>query len=89
MNVNENTFNGITQQLDGTSFTKCKFIECTLVYNGGEPPNLIDNQFTNCNWVFGGAAANTINFLTSLRAGGGESIVDTVLRQIATARESA
>ena len=57
---------GQVVRLDYQRFEKKSFYECTLVYAGGSPPSLIECDFISSNFVFEGAAGNTLGFLGSL-----------------------
>lgn len=69
-------------KLDFGSFQHTEFRRCKLVYAGGRPPLLVDNNFVDCEWVFVGEAQNTVEFLKALvRAGGGfEELVGRTLK---------
>jgi len=59
------TFEGVTVQLDGHSFEDCTFNDVTFEYSGGEV------QIKNCTiqrfgFVFGGALANGLDALQQL-----------------------
>ena len=53
-------------QIDGKYFFGCKFIRCTLVYNGGDPCSFEKCEFDNPQFFFGGAAGNTMAFLHNM-----------------------
>ena len=69
-------------ELDGNKYKRCKFTNCTLIYNGGQPPALVDNSFVACRWEFTAAAARTITFLSGLYRGGGKQIVELAFDHI-------
>jgi hypothetical protein len=52
--------------LDGKEYRGCEFRGCTLVYNGGQLPVLVENHFIDCGWQFGEAAERTIRFMAGL-----------------------
>ncbi len=65
-------FNKQRVDLDGNSYTACRFIECELVFAASGPVALAENQFLRCRWVFEGAAADTVTFMRGLYHGAGE-----------------
>ena len=61
--------------LDYQTFRGIRFENCELVYRGGRPPSLIENDFVQCTWTFEQEAANTAAFLKALYQGGGKDLV--------------
>ena len=61
--------------LDYGTFENIRFENCELVYRGGRPPELVNNDFFNCKWTFDGEAANTAAFMKALYQGGGRNLV--------------
>ena len=49
-------FEDKTVILDGEEFEDCTFVECKLIYRGGEPPRLSNNKFHGCTWELEDAA---------------------------------
>ena len=72
MNVENSTFVHEVVHMDSRTYRNCRFEECTLIYSGGEIPRLANNSFTECRWVFDGAALRTMAFLRDLYHDGGE-----------------
>ena len=58
--------------LDGGTYDRCRFRNCTLVYSGLLPSNLSDCEFENCVWDFVGPAANALTFMRQLYMAGGD-----------------
>lgn len=54
--------------LDYATLQNTNFINCKIVYRGGHPPNLDECDFISCEWIFEGAALNTVAFLRALVA---------------------
>lgn len=80
-----NTYRGGKVQLDNNSFTACTFDSCVLEFGGTGPVELNDCSFNNVQWVFTGAAQNTLNFLHGMYHGmgeGGRQIVETTFDNI-------
>ena len=68
--------------LDYGDFRNIDFVECKIVYKGGQPPTLIENNFERCAWYFEGEARNTLDFLRSLassRGGAREFVLGDLL----------
>jgi hypothetical protein len=70
--------------MDGNRFDKCVFRDAVLVYSGGRPPILFNNDFARCSFLFEGEAANAIRFLTGMRRIGFRDLVDSTLYNIKT-----
>lgn len=66
-------FTTSTVDLDGNQFVNCRFYDCKLVFYAYEPVSFDRCVFTECAWVFEGAADNMLSFLTALYHGLGES----------------
>jgi len=61
--------------LDYADHRNTRFEGCKLIYRGGKPPTLINNEFIRCEWIFENEAENTLHFLQSLMTGGGKELV--------------
>ena len=67
MDFTDHTFRNTTVDLDENKFFNCKFYNCTLAYSGGQPPDLIGNEFHGHNkWSFTDAAGRTLQFMILL-----------------------
>jgi hypothetical protein len=73
-------------EMDGHRFEKCIFRDAVLVYAGGTSPILLNNDFHRVSFMFDGAAANTIRFLTGMRSIGFQQLVDATLANIREGR---
>jgi hypothetical protein len=85
VNVEDSTFAHEPVQMDGNTYRNCRFEQCTLIYSGGEIPRLENNSFTECRWVFDGAALRTMAFLRDLYyygGAGGRALVDSTFETI-------
>jgi hypothetical protein len=73
----------VTEQvvlLDYKRFENISFNRCRLVYSGGMPPELINVDILNCEFLFDGSAKNTLEFMTLLaRSGEAELVVKHML----------
>jgi len=76
------SFHGRDIALDGSSFLRCRFENCSLVYGGGTLPVLSGCRFDACSWNFTGEAANTVGFLSGLYNGGFEDLIEATFHQI-------
>ncbi|WP_083870923.1 hypothetical protein [Marinobacter santoriniensis] len=80
-----NSYRGGTVQLDNNSFTACTFDNCALEFGGTGPVELNECSFNNVQWIFTGAAKNTLNFLHGMYSGmgeGGRQIVEATFDNI-------
>ena len=64
-------------ETDGEVFDRCTFIDCKLVYRGGELPDISACEFGGCSWVLMDAAIRTLAFMRFLKAAGGGDFVDS------------
>jgi hypothetical protein len=64
-------------ELDGQDFDACTFVDCDLIYRGGDPLGLANNVFFGCQFRLDGAALRTIIFFRELYACGGKDWVDS------------
>lgn len=55
-----------TVTLDGKRFEECKFVGTRLKFRGTKPVQLISSTFSGVKWVFGGNAALTFVFVSTL-----------------------
>ena len=60
------TFENQRVDLDDNKFVGCDFRRCDLVYSGGRPPVLIQNNIAHCQFKWEGAAQRTLAFLNAL-----------------------
>ena len=65
--------------IDGQDYDTCAFVECRLLYNGGEVPRFSGCDFVRCGWDLGDAAMRTIGYLAVLRNIGAGHVVDKLL----------
>lgn len=71
-----------TINLDGSVFSSCSFLRCTMIYSGGAIPELSGCGFDDCAWQFGGEAANTIGFLSGMYQGGFDRLIESTFHEI-------
>ena len=68
--------------VDGNEYTGCTFVRCQILFSGGALPKLDNNSFMDCRWVFDGAAARTVQFMTALYSGGGKELIEATFESI-------
>ncbi len=80
----ETTIEGETVTLDGNEYKACDFRRCRLVYRGGEPPVLVQDNFAHCTWHFEDAAERTLEFLRGLyhSGAGGRDLIEKTFADI-------
>jgi hypothetical protein len=78
----DRNFVGKSIVLDGSAFTGCAFAKCSMIYSGGEIPELSGCRFDDCAWQFGGEAANTIGFLSGMYQGGFDRLIESTFHEI-------
>lgn len=74
-----------TVVLDGESFSDCDFAVCRLVYSGGNAPKFDSCRFTDCEWKFEGAAAQTLSCLKFMWSVGAKPAVQSMIKEITAA----
>jgi hypothetical protein len=77
-------FKDQTIVVDGKTFKEAKFIDCTLVYKGGQPPNLVHCTFHGVRFVFDDAAGRTLDYMRHLYHGGFRPVVENTIDNIRT-----
>ena len=84
MYVENQVFRGAQLTVDGGSFHACRFESCKLLYCGTLPVVLTGCALVNCEWVFHGPAAATIDFLKTLYSSdrSGAALVEKIIAQI-------
>lgn len=71
--------------LDYGEFRNKRFEACKIIYKGGRPPILVENDFIGCDFIFENEAANTLNLLRGM-VHGGEGGEDLVLQMLGIQR---
>lgn len=72
--VFDQEFRGEAIAIDSKRYIRCRFIDCTIVFNGGEGEAL-GCTFVNCGCLLGPVAIRTVHYLGSIAAGGGAELV--------------
>jgi hypothetical protein len=83
--LTDTTLENQEEIIDGKSYTKCVFNNCTLVYKGGPFPAFDSCQLNNCSWVFQDAADRTVNFMRAIYHGmgeGGQELIEQTFENI-------
>jgi hypothetical protein len=80
--VDDKTFNSETVELDDRQFNLCSFINCVLIYRGGEPPAFNNCTFQRTRVQLEDAAANTGTYLAELHDSPLQPVVERVLSRI-------
>ena len=62
--------------LDGKHFEDCTFETCSLIYQGGIPPNFIRCDFAEPLFVFEEAAQSTLQLMSEIYNGIDERIIE-------------
>lgn len=80
--VLEQRFSGEQVVIDGKHFEDCSFDTCTLVYQGGVPPNFVRCEFAAPRFVFEEAAQSTIQLMSAIYNGIDERIIEKTFDEI-------
>lgn len=72
-------FDGQTKLVDGEDYETCCFRNCTLVYQGGEPPQFRNCSFVACRWLLGRVRVNEIRFMSVQLLNEADELIDRLL----------
>jgi len=75
-------FGAETITLDGKRFEECKFVGTRLKFRGTKPVQLVSSTFNGVKWVFGGNAALTFVFVSTLYRAMGPDVGRPLLESI-------
>ena len=76
------TFNKKTLVVDGNRYISCTFVDCGLVFRGGDLPSFNRCTFTRTQIQLEGAARTTLNYLTVLNGQGLFTNVNGVIANV-------
>jgi hypothetical protein len=79
------SYNHQTVLLDGEAFSDCEFAACRLIYAGGAAPKFEGCRFSDCDWKFEEAAAQTLSYLKLMWNVGAKPAVQTMIKEITAA----
>lgn len=77
--IEKKEVSGQVLHLDYQEFSDQVFHRCKLVYSGGRPPVMNNVDVIECEFIFEGAALNTVHFMGTLAHSGD---VDLVVHQM-------
>jgi len=82
MIAHDQKFENVTIYLDGSSFYRCQFERCNLIFCGVLGFVLDNPTMTNCNWIAQGPALQTLQMLGTLYKAGAVDLVEGIIRNI-------
>ncbi len=56
-------FTSLRTIVDGADYHSCCFRNCTLIYEGGEPPLFDDCTLVDCKWLLGRLSVSAVGFM--------------------------
>jgi len=68
--------------IDEKHFEDCHFETCTLVYQGGTPPNFLRCDFAAPRFVFEETAQNTLQLMSAIYNGTDDRIIEKTFDEI-------
>jgi hypothetical protein len=68
--IENQTFRNQEVVIDGNEYQRCNFENCTLIYQGGEPPTFTRCTFRGGSISLDGSALNTMRYMSGLYQGG-------------------
>jgi hypothetical protein len=90
MEFRDKDLSGQDVPLDGNIFTGCTFRNCRVIFRAEAPFSLVECRFEeDVDWLFGGLAPATIEFLTAMyhtRGKAGQQVVEQLFDQIRRSR---
>lgn len=78
------TFSDQEIVVDGNLYESCGFFDCTLIYQGGEPPDFLRCSFQGGKVQMEGTASRTARYLNVLYAAGLAQPVEGVIKRVQT-----
>lgn len=82
MLIQEHTFEDQEIVMDFHNFQHCTFNRCKIKFCGHGSVISNNNRFNECSFVWSGAAAQVIEMMKALRAGGFADLVDQAIEHI-------
>lgn len=80
------TYSHETVILEAETFSGCEFRDCRLIYTGGEPAQLENCKFVDCEWKLDEGAARTLAFLKTMWLAGAKASVQGLIKDVTAAR---
>lgn len=80
------TFKGQSVVIDGKTFKDTTFDSCVLIFRGGGAVHIERCRFLHCEYVFDGAAANTLAMMAALYRGGARELIENTFAEIRAGR---
>ena len=83
--VKDQVFERQPLEVDGTTFERCKFKECRIIFSAIDNVTFKDCTFIACNWVFDGPAETMLDYLSALYHGlgpAGPTLVEDIFQGI-------
>ncbi len=71
-----------TIQLDNFTASGEQFVDCNLIYAGGQPPTLTNCNFDNCTFTFAEGAGRTLALLAALYHGGFKGLIEDTFKNV-------
>ena len=82
MKYADSEFRNQRLNIDGEEFLRCKFIDCVLVYSGGDVPKLDGCHLESTGFTFEGAAVNSIMTMTFMYHGGFKEFIEELFKEV-------
>ncbi len=83
--IADQTFEDERLEVDGTTFERCVFKRCRIVFSAIDTVSFKQCHFDSCEWVLDGSARSTMLYLSALYRGlglGGRDLVETIFSSI-------
>lgn len=88
MIASDQTFSGMTINLDGSTYVRCRFERCEIVISGLFPITLEEPSFEDCQWSFTGPASITIEFMQAMHRAGAKDLIEKTCAGILSSGDS-
>ena len=76
------TLKGLNLALDGKRFVDCELVQCKLTFRGTEPPEFKGTRIVDCQILFQGPAAATLQLMGQLYRSGQGSMIDSLFAHL-------
>lgn len=78
----DRTLRGLTLALDGKRFVNCQLVQCKLTFRGTQLPEFKGSRIVDCQILFQGPAAATLQMLGDLYRSGQGSMVESIFAHL-------
>lgn len=81
----DQTFEDERLEVDGTTFERCVFKRCRIVFSAIDTVSFKQCHFDTCEWIFDGPAEATLKYLSALYRGlgpAGQDLIELIFQSV-------